>query len=390
MESVAKKTAAALLIRRIVAIALMALSIGCLFWPSIVDLQPDLTDLLEDHLPTKQEYDETIARETDRLFEDIEEMNDRFYEFTRKSLPKNPFSRGDIRKDSMKLYRLAEKGALTVLDVRSTAALLRKYVVKGSDYLTDILKRADREFLDSGRYGYSERREYETQYRSDLIRIRDELQDYTTAVRYGAIGVDVLFFATLAFGVLAILMMLLNLPNLNPVHTVFAFLLSGVFVAAVILGNKGVSEALSKSGQYELPDTLLRPGASMFLMPLLSLAACIVYKRNKRTRGAEAEVPASEAEPQYADGDPVGANAQRQYSQQNAAAYGAQQRWTARNGDWTCPNCGAQNAATSKFCCHCGSPKASAQQKEVTFCAACGHKIDADLPFCPYCGAKQP
>lgn len=64
-----------------------------------------------------------------------------------------------------------------------------------------------------------------------------------------------------------------------------------------------------------------------------------------------------------------------------------------------CPNCGAKNPDTSKFCVSCGSslkieePKPAAPGKIQLRCNACGGTLEApndrNVLVCPYCGAKE-
>jgi len=58
----------------------------------------------------------------------------------------------------------------------------------------------------------------------------------------------------------------------------------------------------------------------------------------------------------------------------------------------TCPNCGADVGATSKFCASCGTPieRAAAQPEAevVSVCPDCGEPLAADAVFCVNCGKK--
>ncbi|MHA1793800.1 MAG: SPFH domain-containing protein [Promethearchaeota archaeon] len=54
----------------------------------------------------------------------------------------------------------------------------------------------------------------------------------------------------------------------------------------------------------------------------------------------------------------------------------------------TCPKCGAQNPADSKFCVNCGNPFPSAGNSSgPKFCPNCGAETHG-AKFCPNCGAK--
>ena len=62
--------------------------------------------------------------------------------------------------------------------------------------------------------------------------------------------------------------------------------------------------------------------------------------------------------------------------------------------DWTCPNCGKENAFDSAFCPKCGTQKP--EQHALAVCPNCGdeYEPDAEYLFCRKCGtsltAKQP
>lgn len=48
-----------------------------------------------------------------------------------------------------------------------------------------------------------------------------------------------------------------------------------------------------------------------------------------------------------------------------------------------CPNCGAKNTASARFCCECGTKLGGAG-----VCPKCGEPVNATSKFCPSCGAK--
>ena len=56
----------------------------------------------------------------------------------------------------------------------------------------------------------------------------------------------------------------------------------------------------------------------------------------------------------------------------------------AAEGDRFCPDCGAKNKKTSKFCCECGK-KLVADKKT---CPDCGAEVKETTKFCPECGKK--
>lgn len=65
------------------------------------------------------------------------------------------------------------------------------------------------------------------------------------------------------------------------------------------------------------------------------------------------------------------------------------QRLTAVN---TCPQCGAGNKTSAKFCISCGAPMASAPAAPVDGkkCPGCGMVNEKDALFCVSCGSRLP
>ena len=56
-----------------------------------------------------------------------------------------------------------------------------------------------------------------------------------------------------------------------------------------------------------------------------------------------------------------------------------------KDGNWFCPNCGAENEADNNFCGKCGTRK---PESSTWNCYKCGKK-DIKSNFCPDCGTKK-
>lgn len=65
------------------------------------------------------------------------------------------------------------------------------------------------------------------------------------------------------------------------------------------------------------------------------------------------------------------------------AAQAAQQAAEQALSDCTCPNCGENNPAGTKFCQNCGT-----RLNGMLICQSCGTKNKAGTRFCAECGAK--
>ncbi|MBR0507951.1 MAG: zinc-ribbon domain-containing protein [Clostridia bacterium] len=116
--------------------------------------------------------------------------------------------------------------------------------------------------------------------------------------------------------------------------------------------------------------TIVYPGVAGVLLPLFSLAASILYKRDTSYKGAFP--PRAVPQPTEIHSEPV--------TQPTV------------NG-WSCPNCASANPENAQFCPSCGAPKPSPEPEPVSeekpaFCPNCGSKLEGDMVFCPNCGSK--
>lgn len=166
-------------------------------------------------------------------------------------------------------------------------------------------------------------------------------------------------------------------------HTVLAFLTVGVFVAYIIIikdvGISGID---------------FGPGAAMFLLPIFSLAACILYKRDSSYSGAF-PVKQPLAENTYVPQQPVNRAVYVPQQPVNRAAYVPQQTAAPEApAEWICVSCNAKNDPSVAFCPYCGAPNPAPAIKEEaptaapSFCSRCGAKLEPGSAFCSGCGAK--
>jgi hypothetical protein len=221
--------------------------------------------------------------------------------------------------------------------------------------------------VTSGGYGanFSEAREAETE---NIGRYFD-LADYEPkAAILGVLGIllNVCFFGMIVFAALGVLLMLFNRSNAaNVAHTCLAFLTVVIFIVYMILIK-------------EISGMSFSPGAAMFLLPIFSLAASILYKRDMSYSGM---FPVKQSAP--AGQQPV----YQPYVQPTVQPYAPQPE----AGGWICPSCNSQNPENAKFCPGCGTPAPAPEPafEAPSFCPFCGTKLEPGSAFCPNCGAKQ-
>lgn len=175
----------------------------------------------------------------------------------------------------------------------------------------------------------------------------------------GLLGVllNVCFFGIIALTVLGVVLMLLNKSKAaTGWHTFLSFLTVVVFVIYIIFANESYGTAV------------LGPGAALFLLPIFSLAASILYKKDYGYSGA---FPARAEQPQYQ---------QPQYEQ-------PQYQQPISSG-WKCPTCETQNSEDARFCNVCGTPQPESAPASAAFCPNCGAVQEPGASFCPNCGTK--
>lgn len=379
MGTANEKRSRPLLIRRIIAIALMAISVACLFWPSMLTLKKEAKQELEERFLPEEDPEKKIEEKIEELYQYLEDENEYFRRAVGSDLPKLSIRKKDLTNQAKTAYGTVKDGALTADGLRKDLTAAAPLAEKAMDYFNKVIRLLKNK---SAKMTYWEK-DYASEYcevtLNELNDVKEKYEKYVPYVKIASIAYNVLFFAVIGFAAIAIVLMSFNLINLNPIHTVFAFLCSGVFVAILVIGNFMLPEI-----EPEIPEKLFLPGVSMILMPLLSLAACIVYKRDKTKK----------AKPAAAASVPQQTNAPRSYMQQpavrpmtNAAPKPVQ---TAGKPDWTCRNCGSNNPARNAFCGCCGSQKPEeAPASGTMFCTECGSRLNPGTKFCPICGTQQ-
>jgi hypothetical protein len=197
-----------------------------------------------------------------------------------------------------------------------------------------------------------------------------------------AIFTNVAFFGLIAFAGMAIILMTFNRSKAATVlHTILAFFTVLVFVAYFVYYLITYAEEMKDYGVKEI----VYPGAGAILLLLCSLAASILYKRDKSYAGALPKRTAQQ--PVFA---PAGV------PQQPVNAYVPQQQpirtapVATAPAEWICASCTAKNDPSEPFCPYCGAPNPApvVKQPVARFCTNCGAKQEPDASFCTSCGAK--
>lgn len=191
----------------------------------------------------------------------------------------------------------------------------------------------------------------------------------------GLLGVllNVCFFGIIALTVLGVVLMLLNKSKAaTGWHTFLSFLTVVVFVIYIIFANESYGTAV------------LGPGAALFLLPIFSLAASILYKKDYGYSGA---FPARAEQPQYQQPVPY-QPAQYQPTQYQQPQYEQPQYQQPVSSGWKCPTCETQNSEDARFCNVCGTPQPESAPASAAFCPNCGAVQEPGASFCPNCGTK--
>ena len=390
MQSGNKNTA--VLVRRIIAIALMALSLGCLFWPSMIGLSAEYKEQLRDSLPSDRDAENSIKGSIDSGFASLEHENSRYLRYTGSELPKLPIDQNDANKDAMTVFRTVKDGELSVAETcldLSIAAKYAKTIMDYADQAVAALERGMQETLGSRAY------EYLKSGRDNVVKAQEQYRSYVIIGQIAAIAIVVLFFGMIAFGVLAIVLMILNRPNLNLVHAILALLCTGVYVFLIVFGNDRLPE-MARGAQ----NNMLTPGVSLFLMPIFSIASCFVYKSNrvKKSTYKGAGVIEKDAAPWQPN---LYYPEQQQPWQEQPAQPLQPQQWQSaqtpmlqpnQESAWTCEHCGTKNAESSAFCTNCGGQKPipMPKQESTWTCILCGAENAESAEFCASCGVQKP
>lgn len=403
------KRSSVLLIRRFAAILLTVLSVICLFWPAMISI----TDA--DDREAMEEKDEDY--QDNRKSKEYKQSRKESLKFYKELYGKKD---GAAYVDAMELYdSVALKGHKSFLHLRSlyTAA--------------SIMNRIVDENTEEPDYSYLTEEKIE-----ELEEEQEEQDKEHTKITIYAIILNVLFFAMLASGAAAIVLSFLNkLKIASYVHAVLTVL--GVVMVILVLVH------LNHPYVEEGDDAIWGPGVGLFLMPIFSIGALVLYQRDKTFKGL---FPKRGPKPAYAaadnGGNPFADNTAAarhtapevpDYSRDAYAApaptsYAAPEEPSGRNlwnhpagrasdnnwgapaprpvsrpaeparpapapaaEDWVCSQCEAVNPADAMFCSVCGAQKPAprAAAGRPAFCHNCGEKLDPDARFCVSCGAKQ-
>ena len=235
MEAVEKKNTGALLIRRFIAIGLTALSILFLFFPAVLVMNRE-----EKQIAKFKEAADLVSQQVnmDELQREKEDLAELFKEVLKTSEFKGLESSSEALR-SFKLIFLAMRNL-------NISAFEARTIVVESLRLYEKAAKAnpnDSEF-------------------------RDVPIGIFPAVR---IIVDVLFFGAIVLALASMVMMFFNRSRVFGVlYVILIFLLTGI-MAIVPISFMTNSSSVSP----------ILPGLSLFLLPIFSLAAVIVYKRNK-------------------------------------------------------------------------------------------------------------
>ena len=343
------------MMRGIIASVLTVLSLVCLFWPSMINLSAS----------ARENYFGPALDDIETRFGSMDEYFDEFEEKAVDELKEAGYGTAKAKSLTSAMVEM-EKVALT----GKYSFFGVKTVIGFFDRFADELNRNSplRE-MASKSSGFE-----------SLMEMSDE---GATALKIVSIVLNILLYGMLALGALAILMYLLGKNRVFGVlHTILAFLVALAFIGIVILANIGAAR------DSRIEGDILAVGIGSVLMPLFALAACIVYKRDKKG-AAPVEAPVQTFAPTTAPQQPVNpwASAPQQPSnpqwgaqQPSNPQWGAQQprqgAWSDVSGwgeqpqsapqqpqaevpTWTCPVCGTKNPTTTAFCPNCGTNQES-------------------------------
>ena len=200
------------------------------------------------------------------------------------------------------------------------------------------------------------------------------------------IFLNVAFFGMIALAGMSIILMLFNRSKAATVlHTILAILTVLVFVAYFAYYLITYAEEMKEYGFKEI----VYPGVAGVLLPLFSLAASILYKRDKSYKGI---LPPRAAQPAYAA--PAGQPPVTRFAPASAPV--VPPAAPKAPAEWICPSCTAKNDPTETECPYCGTknpapvpvPAPEPAFEAPSFCTNCGAKQRPGASFCPQCGSK--
>ena len=276
------KYSGTLLVRRFIAIILTVLSVLTLFWPSMIALFGTLRT--EERLGIAEFEDELERRK-------ISSGSKK----EREAISVQVYSDLLIRLDTFRQEALldGDKDAADTLEGISDA--ITEYVKNGNSSVNETLFLTLYRSVKNLGFSAAELRSILSimPYYADTAHTlwtkeeREEFDSLIPLTHLAVIVYNVLFFLMIALGAAAVVLMLLNRSKVMTVlYTIFAVLFSGCFIAA------GVFLFINNFH-------MLIPGLAAFMMPILAIAACIVYKRDKTYNGVfpKRQKPVKAAQP---------------------------------------------------------------------------------------------
>lgn len=399
MEAVVQKTGHGVkIIRRFVAILLVGLAVVSLFWPSVIAVGGTVRKDLKAEIDSLEDYIARNSYEIENRYGSVDTFAARQ---TSNYLFEYLYQSGE---------RAKKAGDSETYETYSVAAgIIREFsTYLNRSIITDFFGTLYKAGKDLG-LSFEEIREIIVQLPYFADKAEEmwpaEVKAYDGAIKgikYGNIGYNALFFLVIALAAVAVVLMFLNKSKFWVVlFTIFAVLFAGVFIALwIFLLTKGVK--------------LFIPGVSMFALPILAIAACIVYKRDKSYKGvfpkhekkerpvARVEAPAVPAyeayapvaapvftpapEPTFVPEEPVKEAeeiVEKTVEEAEETEEAVAEAVNEAVENWICPGCGAANDTDSKFCTECGTKKV-----EAPVCPNCGAPVREGVKFCTKCGAK--
>lgn len=235
-----------------------------------------------------------------------------------------------------------------------------------------------------------------SEFRQYVTKISDRIVD--SEIKTISIITNIAFFGMIGLAAAAVIAMALNKTKS---FTAFHFFLSFFyfFVCIIAVGKSNSDDSVFAYG--------LSCGPSMFLIPIFSLAACIIYQEDDGQRSTSPQDnPWIKGTYQKKD------NTQR-LSDTESQTNSNRSVWTCprcgtRNNEnemkcvncytrkpvveeqgWTCPKCHANNETRANFCLNCGEPKLLLSVDKWV-CPNCQERNIAKARFCINCGREKP
>ena len=384
------------LLRRFLAICLTVLSVMFLFWPSMIAMNSE----------TKSEY-----------IEDTIETYRENYEY----------SKSDARAYANAQWLGAitsQRISFSFLQVRNGLSAVATENSIRDKYAKKEWEENYREWKNSHdgdpyyTYNYDDDRVYVSSYKEYVKATRTPNEKkFRSFIGTNAVLVNILFFALLAAGAAAIVLYAMGQTRIAGI--VFAALTVAADIVFIIMLSF-IKKNEDMIGDYSY---LTAPGASMFLLPIFAIAACILYqpsKKAKRRAPRRAPRPAADPDNLFTDATgyvpPVRTNenpftesagyvppikasgnpfetaprpAPRPMQKPTGNPFeSAPSAPRSAAAGWTCPKCNTMNRNEARFCIGCGSQK-PAPAETAPVCRNCGNTLKSGVKYCPYCGEQQ-